>query len=437
MRIECAAGLALSPWMTPMTELEQSAFFADLDALLAAQDDLLPSNCEWLLEELMAIGSSSPPADARPDNVADDLSGEAGKPSGNKVPGAVDGSAHQYADTHALQPIDPGRPSDRDDALPVRMHLPKWRGNRERPAWRIAADRSGLAPSPADLKVRQPRRVVARIDVVASRKTWDGRKSKKRKDKLSPTEKFSASVWAAVDAKGVAVSLNLGVSREMMLRHHADPKRRMTQNLSKHLAAVGLGDIPYAFVFEITPAKDGGRLHLHGVMDASGLSATQSRLLHEALIGAASAATGSIGGKRQLDVAPLYNPVGWADYLLDDTPRTKRELGLDDPFMISKSMRRMAKTHFELLRSEVLRTTDTSKHEPGSSTRTEAITQQNDRRGFTLRSGYDRKRLSGERDKTSVGGEQRNARHRPNDRQSGVLGLRRSTARSRADLMAA
>ncbi len=420
-----------------MTEIEQSAFFADLDAVLAAQDDPMPLNCEWLLEELIAIGSSSPSANARPDIVADDLSGNVGKPSGNKVPGAVDGSAHQYADTHALQLIDPDTASDRDNALPRRMHLPQWLGNRERPAWRIAADRPGLLPSPVYLTVRQPRRVVARIDVVASRKTWDGRKSKKRKDKLSPAEKFSASVWAAADAKGVAVSLNLGVSREMMLRHHADPKRRMTQNLSKHLAAVGLGDIPYAFVFEITPAKDGGRLHLHGVMDTSGLSAAQSRLLHEALIGAASAATGSIGGKRQLDVAPLYNPVGWADYLLDDTPRTKRELGLDDPFMISKSMRRMAKIHFELLRSEVVRTTGTSNHEPGSFTKTEAVTQQNDRRGFTLRSRYGRKGLSGERDKISVGGEQRKARHRPNGRGSGVLGVRRSTTRSSADLTAA
>jgi hypothetical protein len=210
-----------------MTELEQSAFFADLEAELAALDDAVSTNHQWLMDELMAIGNPAPVADPRPDIVAEGLSSDAEIPQGNKGCDGADEDVRQYATTHAPQFTHPSGLTEQKDAISSRTQQARYRGNRKRPAWTIAADRYGWSPSRAGSTGRRPRRLAARVDVVASKKTWDGTKSKKRDDKLSPAEKFAASVWAAGRAQGVAVSLNLGVARETVLRHHADPKRRL------------------------------------------------------------------------------------------------------------------------------------------------------------------------------------------------------------------
>lgn len=415
----------------PMTDLEKSAFFAELEAIAAAQDAGVPEGPQWLIDELNSIGTSPPVADARPNIVADVMNFELGLPFGCKVSGAGDGAGGQYAEAPVPQLTAHTTHTDREDAVSGPKARPDQRGRHGRPVWSIAADRTGSARSWWSSKDRKARRVAARIDLVAGRKTWEGTKSRKRKDKLSPAEKFSAAVWATAAAQGMAVSLNLGISREGMLLYHDDPRRRLTQNLSKQLAAVGLGDIPYAFVFEFTDREDGGRLHLHGVIDTSSLTVSQSQLLREALVKAASPADGAVGGQRQLDMAPLYNPAGWADYLLEDTAKTRRELRLDDPFMISKTMRRMARTHFELLRTEALSTTGNAKGELARSTKTVADIVQSSRRGFTVRSVCDRRRLSGERDKASVGGAQRRVHRRPNGRSSRSLGPVRVTGDTR------
>lgn len=74
-----------------MTELEQSAFFADLEAELAALDQAAPANCLWLLEELEAIGNPRVDADTRPSFVADGGSAHVGKHLGKKVASEQDG----------------------------------------------------------------------------------------------------------------------------------------------------------------------------------------------------------------------------------------------------------------------------------------------------------------------------------------------------------
>lgn len=401
-----------------MTELEQSAFFADLEAELAALDNSASSKDLWLLEELDAIGNPVPSAEARPGFVADGQAGDVRNPLENKVSSGQAATLRQYAETHAPQLI-----SDRsativpDDQSSSRARRKPKRDHLDRPAWRIAADRSG----------RRPRRIAAQTDVIATRKTWDGLKSKNRKDKLTPAEKFSAAVWAVASAGGAAVSLNLGTARETMLRAHQNPRRRMTQNISKHLSAAGLGHIPYAFVFELTPMKEGGRLHLHGVIDTTCLSATQTKLLENALVKAASDATGAIGGKRQLDLAPLYNPAGWADYLLDDIPSTKRELELDDPFMISKSMTRRARTYFELLSSKVRNGSGSIHRKPDAPDVFAKKTTKVERRVFPLRAECGIMIPSGERDTSSAGGEMWKAQHRPRSRPVSAQSARRST----------
>ena len=412
-----------------MTDLDHGAVCAELDAILASVGCGAAAVNHTLPGKSNAVGRSVQGADVRPDIVADASVRNAHFHQGNKAPGSTSAIAGQYAETTpSYIPVSqhsnhhPSALQQHDTTTPSSSYQQE---KREGAAWRIAARRYGTSASSSHQPDRKPRRAAAQLDKVALKKTWDGSKRQQRRDKLTAAEKFSAAVWSAAAAKGLAVSLNLGISRETMLRNHTNPKRRMTQNLSKHLSEAGLGHLPYAFVFELTPKREGGRLHLHGVMDISGLNSAEVERLNVALVRAASVASGAIGGQRQLDLAPIHNPVGWTDYLLKDSTRTARELALDDPFMISKPMRRMAKTHFDLLRSEVRNRAEANVQPRSKSCVTCSSETKYDRRGFTLRSRCDTRRLSGERDKKSAGGVRKQARHQPH-------GQRQASARSHA-----
>ena len=400
-----------------MTDFDHGAFRAEPDAILAPPISDVPAMSHTLRDELDVIGRPAQAADARPDIVADAPVQNAQIHQRNKVSDDTPGMAGQYAETtpsHTPAPQltnhHPCAHQQHDTTTPSSSYQ---QGKCEGAAWRIAARRYGTSASSNHQPDRKPRRAAAQLDKVALKKTWDGNKRQQRRDKLSEAEKFSAAVWSAAAAKGLAVSLNLGISREAMLKEHTDPKRRMTQNLSKHLSEAGIGHLPYAFVFELTPKREGGRLHLHGVMDISGLTAAEVERLNVALVRAASVASGAIGGQRQLDLVPIHDPIGWADYLLKDATRTARELGIDTPFMISKPMRRMAKTHFDLLRSEVRNRLETTVQLRSKDGVTHSAGTKIDHQGFTLRSRCDTRRLSGERDKKSAGGVRRQARHQP------------------------
>jgi len=187
----------------------------------------------------------------------------------------------------------------------------------------------------------------------------------------------------------------------------------MMQILQRHLSEAGFGDLPYAFVFEMAPERDGRRLHVHGVMDTSGRSDEDMPLLSDALRRAASQACGAIGGERQLVIDPLYDAVGWADYLLKDATRTAREMDIEHPFMMSAPMRRAANRYFDELRNEVhLQEKNIisarSENVPTASTRTIKP-----RQGFTPKSDSGINIMSGERDKKLAGGVPQHARHRP------------------------
>lgn len=414
-----------------MTDLDHGAVCAELDAILASARCGAAAVNHTLPGKSNAVGRPVSGADVRPDIVADASVQNAHFHQGNKASGTTSAITGQYAETTASHtPVPqhtnhhPGahHQQQQHDTTPSSSYKQE---KREGAAWRIAARRYGTSASSSHQPDRKPRRAAAQLDKVALKKTWDGSKRQQRRDKLSAAEKFAASVWSAAAANGLAVSLNLGISRETMLKEHADPKRRMTQNLSKHLSEAGLGHLPYAFVFELTPEREGGRLHLHGVMDISGLTSAEVERLNVALVRAASVASGAIGGQRQLDLVPIHDPVGWTDYLLKDATRTARELGIDDPFMISKPMRRMAKTHFDLLRSEVRNRAEADVQLRSISGVSPSTGTKYDRRGFTLRSRCDTRRLSGERDKKSAGGVRKQARHQPH-------GQRQASARSHA-----
>lgn len=209
-------------------------------------------------------------------------------------------------------------------------------------------------------KTREPRRIASQLDRVAIKKTWNGTKSNGYKDCMSEAEKFTAAVWHTAQAGGHAISLNLGIRREAMLTNHSDPRRRMMQNLNKHLGDAGFKELPYQFVFELNPESEGGRLHLHGVIDTSGLTPDDLPRLSHALCRAASVASGAIGGERQIKMTPLHDPAGWADYLLEYTTRTAREMGIEHPFMRNNHMTRAARQYFDGFRHEVLSRANTT-----------------------------------------------------------------------------
>jgi hypothetical protein len=277
----------------------------------------------------------------------------------------------------------------------------------------VAGKKIGKSSGSDQVSIRQPRRAAAKLDKVALKKTWDGRKSKGRKDKMTEAEKFTAAVHHTASAKGSAVSLNFGLRRESMLWTSSNPKRRLMQNLNKHLSEAGFRELPYALAFEMTPESQGGRLHLHGALDTSGLTEADIHRLSIALCHAVSFASGAIGGQRQLDIGPLHNPAGWADYSLKDMTRTARKLGIETTVMMNNPMRRLAKDHFQRFREEAVKQTNSAvctvnKSPSSHSKKTKKLDQ-----GFTNRPAHAIQKMSGERDQTLVGGAPQNVLHRP------------------------
>lgn len=262
---------------------------------------------------------------------------------------------------------------------------------------------SRISSSLLAVPTRKPKRSAASLEGVAFNKTWTGTKSKKHKDRLNHAEKFSAAVGHAAAVKGVAISLNLGDRREDLLRHHANPRRRFMQNLHRHLKDAGFERMPYAFAFELAPDKDGGRLHLHGVLDTSGLTENDLDRLRDVLCKAASPAAGPVSGDRQVDLREIHAASGWTDYILKSATRTARELGIDHPFMMNTPMNRAARAHFENLRSIIRERIEGQKRSVMQADLSRSKTTKKADTRFTLRPASAIDRPSGERDRRSAG----------------------------------
>lgn len=194
---------------------------------------------------------------------------------------------------------------------------------------------------------RRPRRRTACVDNFIQKRWRD----------TSEIEKFSVAAAHTEAVGGFAFSLNLGPKRESMLLSSDAPRTRMRKNLDKHLRAAGLEDLPLAWLFEVTPDKDGNRLHLHGVVDTSGLSDADISRLEAALIKAAGVATHAVGGERQLDMKPVYYAAGWVDYLLKNTRHTAATLRVDQDklFSLNHTMTRRAQDTYDAARSAAKR----------------------------------------------------------------------------------
>lgn len=364
-----------------------TALYSETLAELNAMLDALPAEDEpdlqSLIDALDAIDRIAAPSVIRPEIVATSITCDPVPAQENKEDAASDASLPQCADpTFTPHPLHSSNTSVESDNTSAENIVTHYRYHEP---------------------MRKPRRKSAKLDEIARTKSWEGTRRLNRTDKLDEAEKFAAAVWHTKAAKGLAMSLNLGIRREGMLLYHEDPHRRMMQNLQRHLSASGFKDLPYAAIFEMSPRQDGGRLHLHGVIDTSGLSRDDLPRLEDALRKAASEAIGALGGERQLELKDLNDAPGWADYMLKSVTHTAQELRIDREkiFMMNQPMRRAAKSFFESLRAEEMAKTTTLPR-ARKTTATARKREENRRGRFTSSARSGIVLMSGERDKRSA-----------------------------------
>lgn len=215
----------------------------------------------------------------------------------------------------------------------------KWQrgGSSKKLAGGVQSNAPYVANLPAP-PTRKPRLLAAKIKRLMSKQWRD----------LTKTEKAALSIARIAAVGGMTVNLNFGFRRSTLIEHH-NPRRIFEKHLNKHLNAMGLSGQRFALTLEVTPEDRYGmtRLHVHGAIETAHLSQDERARLEEALCRAASIATGSLGGERQLVMKSFTCPSGWIDYCLKNQRRTKCELQVEDLWILPNAMRRAAKSFHE------------------------------------------------------------------------------------------
>lgn len=191
--------------------------------------------------------------------------------------------------------------------------------------------------------VRKARRKSADIPAILE-KPWR---------RLKRPEKVCLAMAVIERERGEAVSLNFGIARQLSCQRLSDPRRAFEKALSKQLGLVGLAGLSTVLTLEVTPKACGtqSRVHAHGAIATAGLTDDQREGLKIALCKAASIAVGAIGGDRQLVMKPMTSASGWMDYCLDDQAKTRKALGIDDLWVMTREAQRAAKAlHHECSR---------------------------------------------------------------------------------------
>lgn len=200
----------------------------------------------------------------------------------------------------------------------------------------VVPQRGANTNAPKPKLFRKARRNSADIPAILT-KTW---RSLKRPEKV-------CLVMAAIEREGgEAVSLNFGIPRQLSCQRLKDPRRAFEKALSKQLGLVGLACLNIVMTLEVTPEASGtqSRVHAHGAVATAALTEDQREGLRTALCKAASIAVGAIGGDRQLVMKPMTCASGWMDYCLDDQAKTRKALGIDNLWVMTREAQRAAKT---------------------------------------------------------------------------------------------
>lgn len=162
---------------------------------------------------------------------------------------------------------------------------------------------------------------------------------------LSLEAKCLVALIAAYDRGGaLAFSLNLGTDLLARLTPGTINTRNVIRNrIAARLRAALGSTVPFIMAMEVTPE---GRLHVHGVVLPP---YAETERVRAALMVAGSKWTAA-RPDHQLDLRPLYEPVGWSEYMFKDIEcRAPGEQGTW--FSMSRDMTRIAKGFYESLRN--------------------------------------------------------------------------------------
>ncbi|TIW29538.1 MAG: hypothetical protein E5V63_00720 [Mesorhizobium sp.] len=163
--------------------------------------------------------------------------------------------------------------------------------------------------------------------------------------RLTPYQRFLATVETAARNNGHAVTLAFSAGREQTLLASTDPTRLLTHYLNRGLKAAGVA-VPYSLRLEVSPE---GRLHAHGVLIASGPASADLGQLRAVLVSAAGKIWGRAGSKQYV-FKDIDNADGWHRYLLKSHRKTVKALGTEKTSVISRSMLRIARAEYEMSR---------------------------------------------------------------------------------------
>ncbi|RWN01053.1 MAG: hypothetical protein EOR86_04155 [Mesorhizobium sp.] len=162
-------------------------------------------------------------------------------------------------------------------------------------------------------------------------------------DRLTPNQRFLATIETAARNKGLAVTLAFSAGREQTLMASTGPTRLLTHYLNRGLKAAGV-TVPYSLRLEVSPE---GRLHAHGVLIAGGPAGACVEQLKSVLVSAAGKIQGRAGSK-QCVFREIHYGAGWHRYLLKSHRKTAKALGTEKTAVISRGMLQMARAEYEV-----------------------------------------------------------------------------------------
>lgn len=167
-------------------------------------------------------------------------------------------------------------------------------------------------------------------------------------NKLTIKEKNRETVRRAHERHGRAVTLNLSPEFATYLLGNGAPMRQVGKRMNAELKKLDLHRLPVLLVLEAT--RGNRRPHLHGVLITNGVP---EQVIHTAMRRAVGYVNGH-SGSRQFLGRSIYEPDGWANYLLKDNRFTKRLMSLADDrrlWWVSHSMTRLVRDHYEGIRT--------------------------------------------------------------------------------------
>lgn len=166
--------------------------------------------------------------------------------------------------------------------------------------------------------------------------------------RLTNREKNREIVRRAHEFRGRAVTLNLSPDFAKYLTGQEAPMRQVGKRMHAELKKLDLQGMPVFLILEAT--KSDRRPHLHGVFISNGAPEREIQTAMRRAVGLVNGRSGS----RQFFASSIYEPDGWANYLLKDSRFTRTLMSLSGErrlWWVSRSMTRLVRDHYETIRT--------------------------------------------------------------------------------------